>query len=142
MEKLLSERNIGDTFVSSLTKTITEADVDMFCEVSGMKEDILSKDEAARELGLRARVVPGAMTFGILMGLIREVDHDALHVQTDNMKWLAPVYPNDELRAECQVTGKRETSKGDRVVVTYSWSVKNQDDVPVAQGENIEIFKK
>ncbi len=142
MEKLLSQRDVGDKFISKSSKTVTEADLDMFCDITGMREDILSRDEVAQDIGLKARVVPGVMTFAVLMGLLGEVDHDALHVGTNNVKLLAPVYPNDKLGAECQVLTKRDTSKGDRIIVTYSWTVKNQDDVTVAQGENTEIFAK
>lgn len=142
MEKLLSQRDVGDKFISKSSKTVTEADLDMFCDITGMREDILSRDEVAQDIGLKTRVVPGVMTFAVLMGLLGEVDHDALHVGTNNVKLLAPVYPNDKLGAECQVLTKRDTSKGDRIIVTYSWTVKNQDDVTVAQGENTEIFAK
>ena len=59
-----------------------------------------------------------------------------LFVGMDNYVFKAPVHPYDRIRVEGELLEKRVTSKGDRVVVKYSWLAKNQKDIIIAQGQN------
>jgi acyl dehydratase len=81
-------------------------------------------------------VVPGPFVFAVVFGLLGELLNGHVHVGTDNMKVLAPLYLYDRVRVEGEVLRRKESSKGDRVFVTWLWAVKNQDDVVIAQGEN------
>lgn len=136
MEKQLVDRNIGDKYVSSKGRLITPTELDTFCDITGMRGDAFLSDEVAKSYGLKSRVLPGAMSLAVLFSLIEDVLQGAMFTGLNNLKLLAPVYPYDRLKAEVEVLGKKETSKGDRVFVTYSWTLKNQDEVTVAQGEN------
>ena len=135
-EKQLVDRDIGEKFVGSATRLVTPTELDMFCNITGMRGDAFLSDEVARSRGMKSRLLPGAMSFAILFSLLEKVLEGAIFTGVNNLKLLAPVYPNDKLKAEAEVLGKKETSKGDRVFVTYSWVLKNQDEVTVAQGEN------
>lgn len=134
-EKLVAERNVGDKFESG-SRIITGTELDMFCTVAGLRLDAFLNDEAGRALGFKGRVVPGAFAFALVFGLLGELLNGHVHVGTNNMKVLAPLYPYDRVRVEGEVLNKKETSKGDRAFVTWSWAVKNQDDVILVQGEN------
>lgn len=134
-EKLVAERNVGDKFKSG-SRIITGTELDMFCTVAGLRLDAFLNDEAGRALGFKGRVVPGAFAFALVFGLLGELLNGHVHVGTNNMKVLAPLYPYDRVRVEGEVLNKKETSKGDRAFVTWSWAVKNQDDVILVQGEN------
>ncbi len=57
------------------------------------------------------------------------------YMGTDKMKFLAPVYPYDTIRAEAEVLSKKETKKGNWIC-SYKWVVKNQNDEAVSEGEN------
>ena len=135
-EKRLADRDIGEKFIGGETRLITPTELDMFCNITGMRGDAFLSDEAARSLGMKNRVLPGAMSLAILFSLLGEFLGGAIFTGLNNLKLLAPVYPYDKLRAEAEVLNKKETSKGDRVFVTYLWVLKNQDEVAVAQGEN------
>ncbi len=134
-EKLMADRNVGDEFRGS-SRVITGTELDMFCTISGMRLDAFLNDEAARSLGFKARVVPGPFVFAVVFGLLGELLNGHVHVGTDNMKVLAPLYLYDRVRVEGEVLRRKESSKGDRVFVTWLWAVKNQDEVVIAQGEN------
>lgn len=134
-EKLVAERNVGDKFKSG-SRIITGTELDMFCTVAGLRLDAFLNDEAGRAVGFKGRVVPGAFAFALVFGLLGELLNGHVHVGTNNMKVLAPLYPYDRVRVEGEVLNKKETSKGDRAFVTWSWAVKNQDDVILVQGEN------
>jgi acyl dehydratase len=92
-------------------------------------------DEAARALGFKSRLVPGTFMFALAIGLLGELLDGHMHVAADNVKVRAPLYPGDSVKVERSVLRKKETSKGDRIFVTWSWTLKNQDDVTIAQGE-------
>lgn len=134
-EKVVADRGVGEEFRTGL-RVITGTELDMFCTISGMRLDAFLNDEAARGLGFKARVVPGPFIFALVFGLLGELLNGHVHVGTDNMKVLAPLYLHDRVRVEGEVLGKKEGSKGRRAFVTWSWVVKNQDDVVIAQGEN------
>lgn len=53
------------------------------------------------------------------------------------MRWLKPVRPGDRLRIECVVTAVRGSrSRPDRGIVTFSFTMFNQDRVVVMQQAN------
>ena len=135
-EKRLADRDIGEKYVGGATRLVTATELDMFCDITGMRGDVFLNDEAAKSMGMKSRVLPGAMSLAILMSLLGEFLGPAIFTGLTNLRLLAPVCPYDRLSAEAEVLGKKETSKGDRVFVTYSWTLKNQDEVTVAQGEN------
>jgi acyl dehydratase len=133
--KLLKDRETGEKFMGK-SRMVTGTELDTFLDVTGMRGDAFLSDEVAKAMGLKARVYPGAMSLAVMFGLLGDVLEGAMFTGVNNMKLLAPVHPYDRLSAECEILGKKETSKGDRVFVTYLWTLKNQDDVVVAQGEN------
>jgi len=135
-EKRLADRDIGEKYAGSATRLVTATELDMFCDITGMRGDAFLNDEAAKSMGMKSRVLPGAMSLAILFSLLGEFLGPAIFTGLNNMRLLAPVCPYDKLRAEAEVLGKKETSKGDRVFVTYGWTLINQDAVTVAQGEN------
>jgi len=124
------------------TRFITATELDTFCDISGMRADMFLSDEAARAFGARGRFVPGAFLLGIVFGLLGETGlvSSGIFLGTNNTKFNIPVCPYDRLRLEGELLNRRVTSKGDRVIVTYSWFMKNQDEEVVAQGENTCIF--
>ena len=138
---MLTDMNIGDKHITK-SKSVTAKDLDDFCQVTGISEDIFLNDDAGKTAGLRERVVPGAQTVSMLLGLIGDVAWGLLLAEMDKIKFLSPLYPGDTVRAELELLDRKTTSKGDRVFLTYSWALKNQDGVVVAIGENTECTTK
>ncbi|MDD5288173.1 MAG: MaoC family dehydratase [Dehalococcoidales bacterium] len=135
--KRLADREIGEKYVCDEVRLITPTDLDMFCAMSGMRGDVFLSDEAAKTFGMKSRVVPGVMSVSIAFSLLgREFLQSAIFTGLNNLKLLAPVYTYDHLKVEAEVLAKKETSKGDRVFVTYTWTLKNQDGVAVLKGDN------
>ena len=133
--ELVAERNVGEEFETG-SRIITAAELDMFCTITGNRLNPFLSDEAAKALGFKERVVPGSFIFALVFGLLGERLNGHVHVATDKMKVMAPLYPYDRGRVGIKVVDKKESSKGDRSFVTWAWAVKNQDDVIIAQGEN------
>jgi len=135
-EKRLADRVVGEKYVSDETRLITPTELDIFCNITGMRGAAFLSDEAAKAFGMKSRLLPGAMSLAILFSLLGKFLGSAIFTGLNNLRLLSPVYPYDTLSAEAEVIGRKETSKGDRVLVTYLWTLKNQDGVTVAQGEN------
>lgn len=134
-EKLVAERNVGDEFETG-SRIITAAELDMFCTITGNRLSPFLQDEAAKALGFKERVVPGSFIFALVFGLLGDRLDRHVHVATNKMKVIAPLYTYDSAKAEIKIIDKKESSKGDRSFVTWAWAVKNQDNVTIAQGEN------
>jgi acyl dehydratase len=140
-------KEVGYKFATGTT-FVTATDLDTFCNITGMREDIFLDDEAAKAVGARlgqipkGRIVPGAFQLAIVFTLLGKTGliEEGVFLGTNNMKLNAMVYPYDRLRLEGELHNRRVTSDGNRVIVVYSWFLKNQNDVIVCQGENTCIF--
>ena len=132
-------KELGFKFTTP-SRLIAPLEVDLFCEVSGMKEAVFLDDEVGRSYGAEGRVVPGVFLPGIALGLIRETGligvKGSFFLGMDKFKANTPTYPFDTVTIEGEVVNRKVTSKEDRVVVTYLWLLKNQKGTVVAQAEN------
>jgi len=141
---------VGDKYVTP-ARMVTKTDVETFCSITGMlhslflSDDYVKSDEASQKLGLRGSVVPGQLSYAIMLGnLARDqiIDDVIVQLGANNVRWPAPAYPYDMLRTEIEITGSRITKAGDSVIVDYRWQVKNQNDAVVIAGDNTCMFKK
>ena len=137
------QKEVGYKFTAG-PKFVTPAEIDIFCAITGSKVDHFLIDEAGQNLGIgvKGRILPGILTLAATGALL---DHSGLAapglmVGMNNIKVLAPVSPYDRLMIEGEVLSKRVTSKGDRVLVTFSMNVKNQNGVTVLESETTELY--
>lgn len=146
----MQNMKVGDKYVTP-ARIVTRTDVETFCSITGMmhslflSDDYVKSDEASQKLGLRGSVVPGQLSYAIMLGnLVRDqiIDDVIVQLGANNVRWPAPAYPYDMLRTEIEITGSRTTKAGDSVIVDYIWQVKNQNDAVVIEGNNTCMFKK
>ena len=146
----IQNMKVGDKYVTP-ARIITKTDVETFCSITGMmhplflSDDYIKSDEASQKIGLQASVVPGQLSYAIMLGnLLRDqiIDDVIVQLGSNNVKWPAPAYPYDMLRTEIEITGNRTTKTGDAAIVDYKWEVKNQNDVVVIDGNNTCMFRK
>jgi len=129
--------NIGDKYTIK-SRSITVGDVDAFCRVTGITEDFFLDEEAAKSVGLRGKVVPGAQTLAVTLGMVADLTSGLLLAGMDNVRFHTPLYPNDRVSLEIELLGKKPTSKGKRVFYVYRWVLRNQNGVDIASGQNTE----
>jgi acyl dehydratase len=136
----LEYKEVGFKYTTD-SKTITPTELASFYEIPGIKEDMFIRDDTGKAMGFKGKIVPAAFLIVLAFSLMGEkgLAEGGIFLETTE-KFSAPVYPNDTLRIEGELLGKRITSKGDRVVVKYSWNLINQNDLVVAHGENIELL--
>lgn len=124
------QMKVGDR-LTSYERTVSETDIVNFVNLIGLNEELFSSIEYVEKKSLFGRrIAPGALTFGIAEGLaiqlgwLRETAMAFLGLQ--ELRIPAPVFVNDTLHVEIELTQLRETKAGDRGVVTAFHTVKNQ----------------
>lgn len=115
----------GKTF----RRTITEADLVAFISVTGMLE-VLFTDTTYSGGAVSGRLVPAALTYGFIEGLIFQsaIQGVGLALLDVSMKAIAPVRVGDTVWAVIETVSVRPTSKGNRAIVASSVTVYNQKD--------------
>ncbi len=89
----------------SLSKTITDQDIEMFAEVSTDHNPVHLDDEYAKDTIFKGRIAHGMLTAGLISAVIGEQlpGHGTIYM-AQSLKFLAPVRPGDLVYAEVKVT--------------------------------------
>ncbi len=104
----------------SRSRIITATDVENFTTQTWAVNPIFLDDKRAQERGLPARVVPGALTFSYMIGLLYQLgifDHILALASVNNLSFKAPVMVGDEIEAEAWVVETKETRNPSRGIV-------------------------
>jgi acyl dehydratase len=121
--------------ITTMRRTIAEADMLAFVQLTGLFEELWLDAGKAQATGLyTGRLVPGYMTLTFAEGLVvltgmMRVAVGSLGV-TD-VKWLAPVACGNTIRCELEVVEARVSKEPSRGVVVIAHRVLNEDDVTV-----------
>lgn len=91
--------------VRSLSKIVTDRDIELFAEVSTDRNPVHMDDDYARDTIFAGRIAHGMMTAGLVSAVIGEQlpGHGTVYLG-QSLKFLAPVRPGDMVRAEVEVT--------------------------------------
>jgi len=123
------EHEIGAAY-ETLGRTVHDADISSFVNLCGFNEPLFMDMEfVARDSVFKGRPAPGAFTFCLSEGLIMQtglIHGTGMSYLGSDIRIVAPVLAGDTVRATVVVTGKRETKKPDRGIVTYRHEVRNQ----------------
>jgi 2-methylfumaryl-CoA hydratase len=145
---------VGHVFHHAVPRTITEGDLALYIALTGDRRPLHCAREFAQSLGFQRQVVHDLLLFHIVFG--RAVPDISLNSPANlgyaDVRFLQTVYPGDTLRAETEVIGKRETSRGDVGIVWvhtkgfnqrdevvlqfYRWAMVNKRDPSVSSGAN------
>jgi len=115
------EFEVGATYDHDKRRTITESDNQRFCDMTMNQQPLHLDAEFAAETEFGERIVNGLYTMSLAVGLSIPDTTDGTIVANlsyDDVNHPAPVRVGDTLHARTTVTGKRETSDGERGVVT------------------------
>ena len=133
------EFEIGDIYKHWPSKTITEAEDHLFCDMT-MNHHPLHSDRwyAEEETQFKQNVVVGNFVYSLVLGMsVPDVSGKAIaNLEIETLKHSKPTFHGDTIRAETTVLEKRETSAGDRGIVTVETRGVNQ------RGEEVCYFKR
>ncbi|PSP88679.1 molybdenum cofactor biosynthesis protein [Halobacteriales archaeon QS_4_66_20] len=125
------EFTVGETVKHDTRRTISEADNQQFCDMTMNQQPLHLDEEFAADTQFGERIVNGIYTMALAVGITIPDMTDgtvAANLSYDTVEHPAPVYHGDTIRVQSTVTDKRETSDGERGVVTMNVEVFNQDD--------------
>lgn len=136
--RFFEDIEVGDGYVTP-ARTVTESDIVNFAGLSGDFNAIHTDEEFCRQLGLEGRFAHGLLTLSILTGLNERVGYlegtILAFLGVNNLSFKKYVRPGDTIHAEVEVTGKRESSKPGRGVITSRFTGVNQDGEVVLDSE-------
>ena len=123
------EHEIGAVY-ETLARTVNDADLSAFVNLCGFSEPLFMDMEfVARESVFKGRPAPGAFTFCLSEGLVLQtglIHGTGMSYLGSDIRIVAPVLAGDTIRVKVVVAAKRETSKPDPGIVTYTHQVLNQ----------------
>ena len=142
--KTFDEFKVGDEFTTA-SRTITETDVVNFAGLSGDYNPLHTDEEFGKSTPFKGRVAHGMLSVAIATGLanqlgIFEGTTVALLSMTISYKGAAKF--GDTIHLVLKVVDKKETSKGDKGIVTFDTIVYNQNDNPIVEGQWLVMLRK
>lgn len=139
---------VGDVF-SSPARTVTEADVVAFAGLSGDYNALHVDKEYAKKSMFGTRVAHGLLGLTIASGLFTRTDLNRRLSTTllallglDSWNFLKPLYMNDTIHLEIEITDKKKTENESRGVVFFTRRVINQNGEVIQQGVTPMLIKR
>ena len=125
------EFEVDQTIEHERRRTISESDNQRFCDMTMNQQPLHLDQEFAADTDFGERLVNGLYTMSLAVGITIPETTDGTIVANlsyDNVEHPAPVFHGDTIRVQSTVTDKRETSDGERGIVTMHVEVFNQND--------------
>ena len=122
--------NIGDS--AEITKTIEQADVDAFADLTGDHNPVHVDEEFAKTSRFGRRIAHGMLTASLISSVLANKLPGAGSVYLgQTLQFVAPVFPGDEITARVTVKEVRE----DKPIVKLETICVNQRNEIVIRGE-------
>ena len=120
----------GDS--AEITKTIEQADVDAFADLTGDHNPVHVDEEFAKTTRFRRRIVHGMLTASLISSVLaNKLPGEGSVYLGQTLKFVAPVFPGDTITARVTVNEIRE----DKPIVKLETICINQHDEIVIRGE-------
>jgi 3-hydroxybutyryl-CoA dehydratase len=124
---------------AAFSKTITEADIQAFAQLSGDRNPLHLDDAFARRSRFGRPVAHGVLVAGVISAVLGNVlpGPGAIYL-SQTLKFLRPVFPGDTVTATVEVTAYRE----DKGIVTLQTICTNQAGLKVVDGEAVLLVRR
>jgi len=134
---ILKSLNINVGTKTRHVKTITEADVMRFAELSGDFNPVHVSEDFARKTLFGGRIAHGMLVAGFISAAVAKLPGLVIYL-SQTVKFLKPVRIGDSITATAEVIDKDDT-KG---ILKLKTTCINQDDETVVSGESrVRIYK-
>jgi 2-methylfumaryl-CoA hydratase len=124
---------LGSRIVHPTPRTLTDGDCALYIALTGARQILPSSAPAAKALGYRDRPLDDLLVFHVAFGkTVPDISLNAVaNLGYADVRFLAPCYPGDTLRAESEVIGLRENSSRRSGIVYVRSNAFNQSGEPV-----------
>jgi acyl dehydratase len=134
--------SVGQKFVTK-ARTITEADIVNFAGLSWDHNQLHTDAEYAASTGFGKRIAHGLLGVIAHAGLSYELTEDSILALLElTWQFKAPIYIGDTIHVEQIVKNMRESSAGDRGILTFGKEVVNQKKEVVQTGTTTILLAK
>ena len=136
LRRYYDEIEVGEEYESP-GRTVTETDVVLFAGLSGDYNVLHTDAELMKSSIFGERIAHGLLGLAIQSGLFARSTRAYATLSFVGLRWKfkAPIKIGDTIRLRARVLTKKETSQGDRGVITLERTVLNQRDEVVQEGE-------
>ncbi|MGH7355779.1 MAG: MaoC/PaaZ C-terminal domain-containing protein [Candidatus Rokuibacteriota bacterium] len=134
--RYFDEIEVGEEYESP-GRTVTETDIVIFAGLSGDYNVLHTDAEFMKQSIFGERIAHGLLGLAIQSGLLTRGMQAYATLAFVGLRWKfkGPIKIGDTIRVRAKVTGKKETSKPDRGIVTLERRVVNQRGEVVQEGE-------
>lgn len=128
------------TVLRSPSRTITTDDIDRYAELTGERHPVHMDEAFARSVGFRGRIAHGLFGLALIEGLKAELGCFETSVIAslgwDNVRFLAPLEPGDEVHLELELGTRRPSSKPGRGIATEHGRLLRADGLKITSGDH------
>lgn len=135
------EMEEGTTRIVEDARTITEADVTMWCSLTGDWGRIHVSKPFAEESEFGRRLVPGNLVAAITEPLGLDWSGDGFSYGHDNTRFIKPVFIGDTITVKSEIIECKDYND-DLGRVVFKYEAYNQDNELVFVDEHITLMKK
>ena len=139
---------VGETIAHDKRRTISESDNQRFCDLTMNQQPLHLDADFAADTQFGERLVNGLYTMSLAVGLsIPETTDGTIvaNLSYDDIEHPAPVFHGDTIRVQSMVADRRETSDGERGVVTMTveaFRVEDGEDTLVCSFDRTVLAEK
>ena len=139
---------VGETIAHDKRRTVSESDNQRFCDLTMNQQPLHLDADFAADTQFGERLVNGLYTMSLAVGLsIPETTDGTIvaNLSYDDVEHPAPVFHGDTIRVQSTVADKRETSDGERGVVTTTveaFRVEDGEDTLVCSFDRTVLAEK
>ena len=127
--KAIDQVDIG--YSTNVTKTVTEADIQKFAEVTGDFNPLHLNEELAKQTIFGGRIAHGILAVGFVSAALARLPGTVVYLQ-QSVRFTRPVKIGDTIEARVEVTGKTP----EKSEVDLKASCRNQRGEIVLTGES------
>ena len=127
---ILDKLGVDVGFKITHEKTITEADINMFAEVSGDYNPVHMREEFAKKTFFGGRIAHGSLSQAFLSAAMAKLPGLTIFL-SQSIKFVKPVRIGDTITAIAEVTAARK----DKGILTLKNTCINQKGETLAEGE-------
>lgn len=119
---------LGQRFVHPTPRTVADGDCALYIALTGARQILHCAAPIARALGYRDRTVDDLLVFHVAFGkTVPDISLNAVaNLGYADIRFVAPCYPGDTIRAESEVIGLRENSNRRSGIVYVRSNAYNQ----------------
>ncbi|MFN8636102.1 MAG: MaoC/PaaZ C-terminal domain-containing protein [Chloroflexota bacterium] len=135
---------VGEVLVTS-RRTITEADIVSFAGLSGDFNPLHTDEVYGQSTPFGGRIAHGMLVVSVGTGLVNQTGWfvgTTLALLEITRKFVGVVKPGDTIHLTMEVVSARESSRGDRGIVTFSIRIVNQRDETVIEGQEVVMLRR